>query len=365
MNESATYSEPDKADTDELAVQSASADRTDKVDTDELTVPSVPADKPDKADTDELTVPSVPADKPDEDSAHQNEPDAEIVTGLIEITPGERETAIITKVTESAETTVPESEPEMRVAKRCHVGAVRDRNEDSCLVFVSGTGGHFPLIPFGLYIVADGMGGHANGHVASKTASRIAAHSILNDIYSPLLQSSSHQPVIQDVMSNAVHAANAAVFQLDPESDSGTTLTIALVFGRRLYIAHVGDSRIYLFADGQLETVSTDHSLVQRLQEVGQLTAEEATYYQYRHVLLRAVGQTEEVEVDTYMRRLPKSGRLLLCSDGLPTMLNDSTIQGILEQDLPVEETVDQLLTTALDAGGYDNITIVLVEFVL
>jgi protein phosphatase len=99
------------------------------------------------------------------------------------------------------------------------------------------------------------------------------------------------------------------------------------------------------------------------LQEVGQLTAEEANYHQYRNVLLRAVGQTEEVEVDTYMRRLPKSGRLLLCSDGLPTMVADSTIQEIMEYDKSVDETADELLKVALDAGGYDNITIVLADF--
>jgi len=258
-------------------------------------------------------------------------------------------------------------DPVMRVAKHCHVGGVRDRNEDSCLVFVSEAGGHFALMPFGLYIVADGMGGHANGHVASKTASRVAANHIIEQIYLPLLQdeSSSYQPAIQEVMREAVGVANAAVYKIDPESDSGTTLTIALILGRRLYIAHVGDSRIYLYSDKRLEIISTDHSLVQRLQDVGQLTAEEATFYQYRHVLLRAVGQTEEVDADSYMRRLPKKGKLLLCSDGLPTMISDSTISEIMGRDCHVEEMADHLLKAALDAGGYDNITVVLVDFSL
>jgi serine/threonine protein phosphatase PrpC len=279
--------------------------------------------------------------------------------------PEDQDTDKISRTPDEDSTVSLELEPVMRVAKRCHMGAVRERNEDSCLIFVSEAGGHFPLIPFGLYIVADGMGGHTNGHVASKTASRIAARHIINQIYLPLLQEegSSYQPPIQEVMTEAVQAANAAVYGLDPENDSGTTLTIALVLGRRLHIAHVGDSRIYVFSDDKLETVSTDHSLVQRLQDVGQLTAEEATFYQYRHVLLRAVGQTEELEVDTYMRRLPKSGRLLLCSDGLPTMVSDSAIEEIMRQPISAEETVEQLLNAALDAGGYDNVTIVLADF--
>lgn len=321
----------------------------------------------DKLDTDELAVPAVPAEQPEVSSNEADESDPEVITGLIEMTTEGQETAIIAKVIEAHETSPADAEPVLKFAKRCHVGAVRDRNEDSCLVFASDAGGHFALLPFGLYIVADGMGGHANGHVASKTASRTAAQTIVSDIYIPLLQDdgSAYQPAIQEVMTRAVQAANSAVYELDPTSDSGTTLSIALIFGRRLYIAHVGDSRIYLFTDGELETISTDHSLVQRLQEVGQLTAEEATLYQYRHVLLRAVGQMEEVEVDTYMRRLPKSGRLLLCSDGLPTMLTDSAISEILEKNLPAEDTVDQLLREAMDAGGFDNITAILVDFAL
>lgn len=320
--------------------------------------------EPDKLDTDKLVDPEKKEQETDSSISKTDELNSEIVTGLIETTPPEEETIIIGRSPGDKDTRPVEFEPRLKVTKRCHVGAVRDRNEDSCLVFVSDAGGHFALRPFGLYIVADGMGGHANGHIASKTASRVAGHKIVNDIYLPLLLDESSSP-IQEVMTEAVQEANKAIYQIDPDGDGGTTLTIGLVLGNRLYIAHVGDSRIYLYSNDTLETVSTDHSLVQRLQEVGQLTAEEATFYQYRHVLLRAVGQTEEVEVDTYMRRLPPSGRLLLCSDGLPSMLADSKIEEILHQAKSVEETADELLQAALDAGGYDNITIVLVDFAL
>lgn len=252
----------------------------------------------------------------------------------------------------------------LSVAYGCSVGAVRQRNEDSCLVFSSGSGGHFPLMPFGLYIVADGMGGHTNGHVASKTASRVAARYILERIYLPLLHDDGglNQTPIQEVLVNAVQAANTAVFQADLDSDSGTTLTIALVLGRRLHVAHVGDSRLYLLDNNELRPVTSDHSLVQRLQDVGQ-PADDITYAQIRHVLLRAVGQVEDVEVDTYMRLLPRNGKLLLCTDGLCGPVSDEDMQTILEKPAPLEQMVDELTDAAMEAGGYDNITAVVVNF--
>ncbi len=257
--------------------------------------------------------------------------------------------------------------PRLSFAKRCDLGAVRERNEDSCLVFTSDTGGHFKMPAFGLYIVADGMGGHADGHVASSIASRVAARHILENMYLPLLHNSTsaNQVPIQEVLTDAAQAANTAVYEKDRDIDSGTTLTIALIFGRRLHVAHVGDSRLYLQAEDRFEAVTSDHSLVQRLQDVGQLTPEEATMYRYRNVLLRAVGQGEEVEIDTYMKLLPKKGRLLLCSDGLCGLVTDDIIREIMDQELPLQKTADTLYDAAMVAGGYDNITAVVVDFVL
>jgi len=255
--------------------------------------------------------------------------------------------------------------PYIRTTSICHVGAVRERNDDSCLVFESQVGGYFKMMPFGLYIVADGMGGHANGHLASKVASRVASHEIVENIYLPLLRDAdggSPTP-IQEVLVNAGQKANTAVYEIDKEADSGTTLTGVLLLGRRLYALHVGDSRAYIYTDSELEQITTDHSLVQRLQEVGQLTEEEAAFYQYRHVLLRAVGQADAVDVDTYMQRLPKNGRLLLCSDGLCSMITDKEIQAIMAKDGGLDDTVEELFTAAIAAGGHDNITIILVDF--
>ncbi|MCP4356460.1 MAG: serine/threonine-protein phosphatase [Chloroflexi bacterium] len=253
----------------------------------------------------------------------------------------------------------------IQVAKRCDVGA-RERNEDSCLIFSSESGGHFSMMPFGLYIVADGMGGHTNGHVASKIASRMAANHILKEIYLPLLVNDGPPQVgIRDVLVDAVQAANTAVFQDEPEIDSGTTLTVALLLGNRLYVAHVGDSRLYLHTPEKFEAVTNDHSLVQRLQDVGQLTAEEATIYRYRNVLLRAVGQGDEVEIDTYMRLLPKKGTLLLCSDGLCGFVTDDVMDNILKLDEPLQQKVHDLYEAAMTANSNDNVTVILVNFAL
>jgi len=258
-----------------------------------------------------------------------------------------------------------DDEPSMQAAIRCHVGARRERNEDSCFSFVSEIGGHFKMQPFGLFIVADGMGGHADGHIASKIASRTAAHHIMNRLYLPLLEDNEKvmQTPIQEVLETAVQRANKSVYEYDPEMDSGTTLTIALVLGRRLHVAHVGDSRLYMYANDKLDPVTSDHSLVQRLQDVGQLTAEEATFYRYGHILLRAVGQSDAVEVDTYMQLLPKSGILMLCSDGVSGFISDAEIAEILKQDMPVTKMADSIFAASMSVGGFDNITAVVVEF--
>ncbi|MFO7537722.1 MAG: protein phosphatase 2C domain-containing protein [Chloroflexota bacterium] len=255
--------------------------------------------------------------------------------------------------------------PHLQAAKVSHLGAIRDRNEDSCLIMTAQMAGHFEQLPFGLYIVADGMGGHMNGHEASNMAIRVATRQIINRIYLPMLQDTGNplQTPVQEVLIQAVEDANDAIFDPDPEVDGGTTLTIALIIGRRLHVAHVGDSRAYLLYDDRLEMVTDDHSLARRLQEVGQLPTDEEAYYNIRHVLLRAVGQGDELEVDTYTLRLPPQGRLLLCSDGLSGMITDAEIEGILRQKTPPVKTADSLCQAALTAGGHDNITAVVIDF--
>ncbi len=317
---------------------------------------SAPADPEIAKELEEEDIDAIPETRPIGLDYHDGSPNASAKTAPIVMEPATPAIVGINRVEQT-------KEPTLQAAVRCDLGT-RDRNEDSCITFTAESGGHFKMMPFGLYIVADGMGGHTNGHVASRIASRTAATHIFNKIYMTLLQSigpPTHVP-IQEVLIEAVQAANKAVYSDDPQIDSGTTLTIALVLGRRLHVAHVGDSRLYLLNEDKLELVTTDHSLVQRLQDVGQLTAEEATGYRYKHVLLRAVGQVEEVEVDTYMRLLPKTGKLLLCSDGLCGFVEEGTIAEIMQKDQSPHHTANDLYAAAMSAHSNDNVTAVVVD---
>lgn len=258
--------------------------------------------------------------------------------------------------------------PMLKAVQRCNVGNVRARNEDSTFVFTAEGGGQEPLMPFGLYIVADGMGGHHAGHKASKSVSRLVANRVFERIYLPLIQvedtsNDVGQEPVSDVMLDAVQTANLSIHSDEPGKDSGTTLTAALVFGRRLYVAHVGDSRAYVLANGEFKQVTTDHSYVRRLQDAGQLTEEEAAVHPQRNMLYKAVGQGGQLDIDTYTQTLPQSGKMVLCSDGLWGLVSDKEIQHILESDEPMSSKAETLVDLALQAGGYDNISVILVDF--
>jgi protein phosphatase len=255
----------------------------------------------------------------------------------------------------------------LQAAVRCITGKVRTRNEDSCFAFTSDSGGEQRQIPFGLYIVADGMGGHHAGHEASRQVSNTLARNVLQRIYLPLLhgegQAGSSTEPVSEVMLDAVQAANQQIHSPEPGLDSGTTVTAALLFGRRLYLAHVGDSRAYLYEGSQLRQLTTDHSYVQRLQESGKISAEEASAHPQRNVLYKAVGQGAHLEVDTYTQVLGKAGLLLLCSDGLWGMVGDEPVMDVLGRQSPLQDRADALVALALEAGGHDNITAILVDY--
>ena len=164
-------------------------------------------------------------------------------------------------------------------------------------------------------------------------------------------------------MLDAVQYANRHIYNPKPEKGGGTTLTAALVFGRRLYLTHVGDSRAYLMVDNELKIVTDDHSFVHRLQVSGQITEEEAAVHPQRNMLYRAVGQGGNLEVDTFTSTLPENGMLMLCSDGLWGLIPDDVIAHVLGQQLPLETLTEQLVSLGLKAGGHDNISTVIVEF--
>jgi protein phosphatase len=207
------------------------------------------------------------------------------------------------------------------------------------------------------------MGGHQAGEVASSLAARAVTHYITRELYLPILvrdERDTGQPSLREVLVDAVRAANDMVADRVP--GGGTTLTCALLLGPRAYIAHVGDSRAYVITEtGDLEQITHDHSLVDRLVELGQLTRDEAAVHPQKNVLYRAVGQGGTLEVDTYVRTISGNEKLLLCSDGLWGMVGEAEIAEIVSTSPSLQEACDKLVVAANNAGGRDNITAILV----
>ncbi|MFP4344126.1 MAG: protein phosphatase 2C domain-containing protein [Anaerolineales bacterium] len=250
------------------------------------------------------------------------------------------------------------------VAWMTDVGSVRDHNEDGLFILIGEQQSDAPLPPFGLFVLADGMGGHQAGEVASAIATRTVAGHLLAHVYQPLLRSADHtatQPSLTEIVSDALLEANRDVSQTVP--GSGTTLTCGLVIGNRLFIGHVGDSRAYLWrAQEPVKMLTTDHSVVTQLVEIGQLTSEEAAVHPQRNMLYRAIGQGVALEVDVSTHALQSGDLLVLCSDGLWGLLPDEKMWSIISAASTLDEACVGLVDAANAAGGNDNITVILVE---
>lgn len=226
-----------------------------------------------------------------------------------------------------------------RVAAATDIGHVRERNEDRYLV--AG-----PVVA-----VADGMGGHLGGEVAAALAVQVLERLTERG---------------EGSLADRVRQASRAVFERSVLDRSvrgmGTTLTAAELHGDRARLAHVGDSRAYLFRDGALTRLTEDHTLVQRMVRDGELTPAEAERHPQRNILTRVVGVEPEVEIDEKEVELRAGDRLLLCSDGLTGMLPDERIEAILREEPDTQAAVDLLVAEANAAGGVDNVTVVLVD---
>lgn len=251
----------------------------------------------------------------------------------------------------------------MKFGSASDVGQVRNNNQDACLTILASAENIADPPPIGLFVVADGMGGHHDGEQASAVTTQTLAQYVINEVILPHLEGqepTADQKTIPEVLTEAMIAANQVVQAQVP--NGGTTATCAVIRGDLAYVAHVGDSRAYLMTDSNMELVTRDHSLVRRLQELGQLTPEEAEVHPQRNVLYRAIGQGDTLEVDAATRRLPPSSLLLLCSDGLWGVISDEQIAAILQEFDDPQEACDQLVAMANANGGPDNITAVIVQ---
>jgi serine/threonine protein phosphatase PrpC len=263
----------------------------------------------------------------------------------------------------SAETTnISQEGPSFLVGKGSHIGKKREHNEDAFFTLECTLKQNGEIMPFGLFIIADGMGGHQAGDLASALATRVVAHSLMRQVYLPFLRDeekdSSRRP-INEALIEALSDASLAVYEA--VQDAGTTLTAALIVGTHAYIGHVGDSRAYLVTEKDLQQITQDHSLVARLIELGQATPEEAMTHPQRNILYRALGQGSGMEVDTYFQLLPASSQLLLCSDGLWGAVPEREMAAIIAAAPSPQIACRRLIEAAITHGGDDNITAILI----
>jgi PPM family protein phosphatase len=237
-------------------------------------------------------------------------------------------------------------------AGRTDVGIIRSGNEDN-----------FLMVPDrGIFVVADGMGGHAAGEVASEMAVRFVAREL-----GSLRGLADDQ--VADRMRTSIRAANGAIFQRTlTEHDKrgmGTTVTALVLFETRFLVGQVGDSRAYLYRDGKLIQLTKDHSYVQEQVDAGYLTPEQARSHPYSNVITRCVGANSDVMPDIYLGTVKRGDLFLLASDGLTGMLEDPELAEMLgggAKDRMPQDRVDALITEANRHGGLDNITAIIVR---
>lgn len=246
-------------------------------------------------------------------------------------------------------------------AQATDVGKVRTNNEDAIFSFIGSVRSADDLSDFGVFIVADGMGGHYDGEKASAMSARSVATYILKNMYLPMLAGNFNNELpIVEALEEAVLRANADIVAKVP--DGGTTITIVVMIGDIAYIAHVGDSRAYLIMRNHIEQLTRDHSLIQRLIELDHITPEEASDYPNKNVLYRALGQSENLEVDTLRRKLPPMSQLLLCSDGLWSQVHENEIVDIVNHAPNLQAACNQLITLANSRGGIDNVSVTILQ---
>lgn len=268
-------------------------------------------------------------------------------------------------------TTIPASEAEparpdefcprhLQIGLASTTGRVRQRNEDAILAwqFTFDALGQPPL-PVGLCVLADGMGGHRHGAEASALVTRVAAGYVIRQVCLPLLSEAEGAdgfPPIHEVLEAGVRLAHEAVLRRLPEA--GATLTMALLLGDSVYLAHVGDSRAYLGRRGSLQPLTTDHSVAARLLEMGQATAEEVNAQ--RHILYKAVGQGETIQPDVTYHDLGPGQYLLLCCDGLWGAVTETEMAAIIDRATSPQCACQDLVQRANELGSDDNISAIL-----
>lgn len=238
----------------------------------------------------------------------------------------------------------------MRISSATSVGKIRAVNEDAFFVSPPDATGSL------LAVVADGMGGHNAGEVASSEAINVIKDIVLENEHDA-----------KEVLIEAINSANSTVYNMSLDKQTlygmGTTITACVVSENKVTAAQVGDSRLYLVREGMILQITKDHSLVEMLIDNGSITKEDAKHHPQKNVITRAIGTDKEVSADIYEFSIKEGDIILLCSDGLVNMVEDEKILSVITKTKAFEETADKLVTEAENAGGNDNITVILIKF--
>ena len=235
---------------------------------------------------------------------------------------------------------------------RTDKGNVRENNED--YFYISNS-----LDEVQLYLLADGMGGYNAGEVAS----RMAVESAKDYIHKHFAKNKDSKEKLEALLKDAIEYANSVVYKKAQSKEDlrgmGTTLDVCLIYNSRIYIGHVGDSRVYRIRKEFMRRLTKDHSYVQTLVDDGTITKEEAYSHPKKNMLTKALGCVETVEPDVYTKTFIKDDIILMCSDGLTNMIREENIYEIIKQDK--ENAIENLVKQANDNGGLDNITVVII----
>lgn len=233
----------------------------------------------------------------------------------------------------------------MKAAGLTNPGKVRKKNQDS-----------FSIDPEKkIFIVADGMGGHFGGEIASQTTVKVINEYYMDNTVKP----------VEEIITEAIGKANNQIFKL--RKNMGTTLELIIIKDSKAFIGHVGDSRIYRIRDDNIEILTNDHTRIKELLDSGQLTKEEAIIYPFQHVITRAVGIEGEVNIDIFSTDIHPGDRFIMCSDGLTgdmakSIVTDEELLNVCSGEDELQDWCEKLIGMANERGGPDNITVVIIK---
>lgn len=246
----------------------------------------------------------------------------------------------------------------MKYGLESHKGMIRETNEDNCNVIFGNSNEDSKTTA--AFIVADGMGGHSAGEIASKMAVGYISERLEH------IPCDLDEKALHDYLSKSIEEINDIIYQKSMEQGPyfgmGTTLLIALFFNEKLYIVHIGDSRAYIIRDGNITQLTIDHSYVEELIKNGSLTRGEAKNHPQKHVITRALGCFEKAEVDIFACDICDNDIFILCTDGLTNMLSDEKIESIVTKSDEPQAACSELVKAANANGGNDNITVIVIR---